>query len=159
MPNIARAWGRSRWNDNDGTLVDEDVRKSLLALGGASAVLWLIACVNVRIVQQLLIEGLMLSSVASLLGIALAMLTLRMFEHGLKTQFHIYTTLTPNLRVLSVLLTLTVMSALVSSALPALAAVRAAIEPALRQGATQSGTGRRQHRLRAGLVWRRLRCR
>ncbi|HEX4310271.1 MAG TPA: FtsX-like permease family protein, partial [Acidobacteriaceae bacterium] len=160
------------------SLVDEDVRKSLLALGGASGVLWLIACVNVtslllaratarqreiavrgalgasrwRIVQQLLIEGLMLSSVASVLGIGLAMLTLRMFEHGLKTQFHIYTTLTPNLRVLSVLLALTVMSALVSSAWPAMAAARAAIEPALRQGATQSGTGRRQHRLRAALV-------
>jgi predicted permease len=162
----------------DGTLVNEDVKRSLLALGGASGVLWLIACVNVtslllaratarqreiavrgalgagrwRIVQQLMIEGLMLSSVASLLGIGLAMLTLRTFEHGLKAQFHIYTTLTPNLRVLSVLLALTVMSALVSSAWPALAAARAAIEPALRQGATQSGTGRRQHRLRAGLV-------
>jgi predicted permease len=103
-------------------------------------------------VQQLLIEGLMLSSVASLLGVALEMLTLRMFEHGLKTQFHIYTTLTPNVRVLSVLLALTVMSALVSSAWPAIAAARAAIEPALRQGAAQSGTGRRQHRLRGLLV-------
>jgi predicted permease len=160
------------------SLVDEDVRKSLLALAGASGMLWLIACVNVtslllaratarqreiavrgalgagrwRIVQQLLIEGLMLSSVASGLGIGLAMLTLRMFEHGLKAQFHIYTTLTPNLRVLGALLALTVMSALVSSAWPAMAAARAAIEPALRQGATQSGTGQRQHRLRAGLV-------
>jgi putative ABC transport system permease protein len=31
----------------DGTLVHDSVKKSLLALGGASAVLWLIACVNV----------------------------------------------------------------------------------------------------------------
>jgi predicted permease len=75
-----------------------------------------------------------------------------MFEHGLKAQFHIYTTLTPNLRVLGALLALMVMSALASSAWPAMAAARAAIEPALRQGATQSGTGRRQHRLRAALV-------
>jgi predicted permease len=105
-----------------------------------------------RIVQQLLIEGLMLSGVASLLGIGLAMLTLRMFEHGLKAQFHIYTTLTPNLRVLSVLLALTVMSAVASSVWPAVAAARAPIEPALRQGAVQSGTGRTQHRLRAVLV-------
>ena len=54
--------------------------------------------------------------------------------------------------MLGVLLVLTVMSALASSAWPAIAAARAPIEPALRQGATQSGTGRRQHRLRAVLV-------
>ena len=157
------------------TLVDDSVRKSLLALGGASVVLWLIACVNVtslllaratsrqreiavrgalgagrgQLVQQLLIEGLMLSGVASLLGIVLAMLTLRIFEHGLQTQFSIYTILTPNLRVLGVLLLLTVISALASSVWPAIAAARAPIEPALRQGAARSGTGRTQHRLRA----------
>ena len=160
------------------SLVNEDVRKSLLALGGAAGVLWLIACVNVtslllaratarqreiavrgalgasrwRIVQQLLIEGLMLSSVASALGIGLAMLTLRLFEHGLKAQFSIYTTLTPNLRVVGVLLLLTVVSAAVSSVWPAIAAARAAIEPALRQGGAQSGAARGQHRLRALLV-------
>jgi len=160
------------------TLVDDSVRKSLLALGGASALLWLIACVNVtslllaratarqreiavrgalgasrgRLVQPLLIEGLMLSSAASLLGIVLAMLTLRGFEHGLETQFGIYTALTPNLRVLGALLLLTVISAVASSVWPAIAAARAPIEPALRQGAVQSGTGHTQHRLRTGLV-------
>jgi hypothetical protein len=29
------------------SLVKEDVRKSLMALGGAAGVLWLVACVNV----------------------------------------------------------------------------------------------------------------
>jgi predicted permease len=160
------------------SLVNEDVRKSLMALAGAAGVLWLVACVNVtslllaratarqreiavrgalgasrwQIVQQVLIEGLMLSSAAALLGIGLAMLTLRMFEHGLKTQFSIYATLMPNLRVLGVLLLLTVISTLASSALPAIAASRAPIEPVLRQGAVQSGIGRTQHRLRTALV-------
>jgi predicted permease len=160
------------------TLVDDSVRKALLALGGAAALLWLIACVNVtslllaratarqreiavrgalgasrgRIVQQLLIEGLMLSGAAALVGIALAIVTLRGFEHGLETQFGIYTMLSPNLHVLGVLLLLTVISALTSSAWPALTAARAPIEPSLRQGTAQSGMGRKQHRLRAALV-------
>lgn len=160
------------------SLVKGDVRKSLLALFGAAGVLWLIACVNVtslllaratarqreiavrgalgasrwRIVQQLLIEGLLLSGAASLLGVGLATLTLRLFEHGLTTQFHIYTKMTPNLSVVGVLLALTVVSALVSSAWPAIAAAKTAIEPALRQGGSQSGAGRTQFRMRALLV-------
>ncbi len=160
------------------SLVKGDVRKSLLALFGAAGVLWLIACVNVtslllaratarqreiavrgalgasrwRIVQQLLIEGLVLSGVASLLGVGLATLTLRLFEHGLTTQFQIYTKMTPNLSVVGVLLALTVVSALVSSAWPAIAAAKTAIEPALRQGSSQSGAGRTQFRMRALLV-------
>ena len=94
----------------------------------------------------------MLSSAASVMGVALAMLTLRAFEHGLRAQFGISTVLTPNLRVLGGALPLTVISALASSVWPAIAAARAPIEPALRQGAMQSGTGRTQHRLRAVLV-------
>jgi predicted permease len=164
-----------RYSDS---LVESNLRQSLMALSGAAGVLWLIACVNVtslllaratarqreiavrgalgasrwRIVQQLLIEGSMLSSIAAVAGIGLAMLTLHMFEHGLSSQFNIHTHLTPNLRVLAVLLGLTIVSAVVCSVWPALAAVRAALEPALRQGSSSSGTGRAQHRLRAGLV-------
>ncbi len=160
------------------TLVTDNVRKSLLALGSASALLWLIACVNAtslllsratvrkreiavrgalgagrgRIVQQLLIEGLMLSSAAALVGVALSFLMLRIFEHGLQTQFSIFTVLTPNVRVTGVLLVLTVISAGVSSVWPAIAAARAPIEPALRQGSMQGGIARRQHKLRAALI-------
>ena len=95
------------------SLVEGNVRKSLLALSAAASMLWLIACVNVTslllaratarqreiavrgalgasglsIVQQLLIEGLVLSVTASLLGVLLVTVTLRLFEHGLTTQY------------------------------------------------------------------------
>jgi predicted permease len=160
------------------TLVKDDVRKSLLALLGASAVLWLIACVNVaglmlarassrqreiavrgalgasrwQIVRQLLTEGLVLSVLASLAGLALAQLTLRLFAHALIMQFGIHERLTPSLSVLAALVGLTVLTALFSSLWPAIGAARTAIEPALRQGSSQSGAGRSQHRLRAVLV-------
>ena len=160
------------------SLVGNDVRKALLALSAAAAVLWLIACVNVmslllarasarqqeiavrgalgasrwRIVQQLLIEGAVLSGTASLLGLGLAVLTLKLFEHALTTQFNIHTRLTPNLLVIAALLGLTAVSALLSSVWPAIGAARASIEPALRQAGGQSQAARIHHRTRALLV-------
>ncbi len=160
------------------TLVKDDVKKSLFALLCASGVLWLIACVNVaglmlarassrqreiavrgalgasrwQIVRQLLIEGLVLSVLASLAGLALAQFTLQLFAHALVTQFGIHEKLTASLSVLAALVGLTVLTALFSSLWPAVGAARTAIEPALRQGSAQSGSGRVQHRLRAILV-------
>jgi predicted permease len=160
------------------SLVGRDVSNGLLALFGAAVVLWLIACVNVtslllarstarqreiavrgalgasrgQIVLQLLIEGLVLSGIASLLGLGLAVLTVRLFEHALTTQFNIHATLTPNASVILILLGLTLVSALLASIWPAIGAARASIEPSLRQGSAQGGTGRAQHRTRALLV-------
>ena len=111
-------------------------------------VLWLIACVNVtslllaratarqreiavrgalgasrgQIVLQFLIEGLVLSGIASLLGLGLAVLTVRLFERALTTQFNIHATLTPNASVILILLGLTLVSALLASIWPAIAA-------------------------------------
>jgi predicted permease len=156
------------------SLVDSDLQKSLWALFGASGVLWLIACVNVtslllaratarqreiavrgalgascrRIVQQLLVEGLVLSLGASLLGGGLSMLTLQAFHYALTQQFHIDAPMTPDLPVISALLGLTVMSALLACLWPAYVAAHAAIEPALRQGSS----GARQYRTRFSLV-------
>ena len=160
------------------SLVRGDLRKALFALFGASGLLWLIACVNVtslllarstarqreiavrgalgasrgQIVQQLLIEGLLLSGFASILGIGIATLTLKLFEHGLTTQFNIHQRLTPNPSVIVALLGLTMLSALLTSAWPAIGAAKASIEPALRQGSQQNGAGRVQHRTRTLLV-------
>jgi len=54
--------------------------------------------------------------------------------------------------VILILLGLTLVSALLASIWPAIGAARASIEPALRQGSTQGGTGRAQHQTRALLV-------
>jgi predicted permease len=162
----------------DDTLVGSDLSKALLALFGASGVLWLIACVNGtslmlarstirqreiavrgalgasrwRIVQQLAIEGLVLSAIASALGLGLAMLMLKLFERGLTHQFHIHENMAANLTVISLLATLTIVSALLCSVWPALIAARSPIEAALRQGGPQSSTGVVQYRTRASLV-------
>ena len=160
------------------SLVNSDLRKPLLALFAASALLWLIACVNstslmlaratsrqreiavrgalgasrCRIVQQLAVEGLVLSTIASALGLGLAMLMLKLFEHGLTTQFHIHEKMTPNITIIGLLIILTVAGALLSSVWPAIVAARAPIEAALRQASPQSSSGVVQYRTRASLV-------
>jgi predicted permease len=162
----------------DDTLVGSDLKKALLALFGASGILWLIACVNStslmlarattrqreiavrgalgasrwRIVQQLAIEGLVLSTIASAVGLGLAMLMLKLFEHGLTKQFHIYERMIANSTVIGLLVALTMVSALLCSVWPALVAARAPIEPGLRQGGPQSSAGVVQYRTRASLV-------
>jgi predicted permease len=162
----------------DDSLVVSDLKKALLALFAASGVLWLIACVNGtslmlaraaarqreiavrgalgasrwRIVQQLAVEGLVLSALASALGLGLAMLMLKLFEHGLTQQFHIHEKMTANLTVIGALAALTIVSALLCSVWPAFVAAKASIEPALRQGGPQSSGGGVQYRTRASLV-------
>ena len=164
-------------SDYASSLIKPEVRRALLALFAASALLWIIASVNVaglllargtirqreiavrgalgasraRIVQQLLLEGLMLSIGGSLLGLGLAFGLLNLFAHGLSMELHLRHT-TPGWRSIAVLLALTLFSALVSALWPALSSARASIEPALRQGAPQSGVSRAQHRTRAFLV-------
>jgi len=162
----------------DDSLMGSDLRRSLLALFGASAILWLIACVNAaslmlaraiarqreiavrgalgasrwRIVQQLVVEGIVLSALSSTIGLGLAMLILKLFERGLASQFHIHEKITPNPAVIAVLLGLTATSALLCSVWPAIVAARASIEPALRQGGQQSSAAPVQYRTRALLV-------
>ena len=125
------------------TLVDASLKKGLIALLAAAGVLWLIACVNVtnlflvrattrqreiavrgalgasrmRIMQQLLFEGLILSAVASLLGSLLAMGAIRIFEKQIPA--HLRLTISPgaNVTVLLALVGLTLLTTLFASAL------------------------------------------
>ena len=156
----------------------KDLRHALLALTAASGLLWLIACVNAtnlllarastrqreiamrgalgasprRLMQQLIVEGLLLSGIAALLGTGLAYAAVIAFHHALKRALPFSVPAAPGLAVLAALAALTIVSAVVSSAGPAFLAACSPIEPALRQGGQQSGVSRRQHRLRGGLV-------
>jgi len=161
------------------TLVPPDTRQALLALLAASLVLWLIAVVNVtnlllargtarqreiamrgalgatraRVLRQILIEGLIFTAAASLLGMGLATASIRLLARQLRSYLPTGAPpLMPDRWILLALLGLTVLTAIVASLWPAWMAVRAPIEPALRQGGVQAGAGRRHHRLRGALV-------
>jgi predicted permease len=160
------------------SLVATNMSEALLVLFGAAAVLWLITCVNAtslllahstvrhreiairaalganrrQIVQQFLVEGLILSAAASLVGLGLAILILRLFGYVLATQFNIHTPLTPNASVVLVLLALTLVTALAFSVWPAVSASRASVESALRTGNTGTSPGRTQLRTRSFLA-------
>lgn len=160
------------------SLVAADLRKALLALLAASGVLWLIAAVNVtnlllarsaarereiamrgalgashwRIVQQFLVEGLVLSCAATLLGSVLALAAVHLSRPFVPAHLNVDLSIHLNLTLLAVLCGLTVLTAVVSSAWPAFLAMRAPIEPALKQGSLQSGVGNRHKRIRSILV-------
>ena len=150
------------------TLVDASLKRGLVTLLAAAAVLWLIACVNVtnlflvrattrqreiavrgalgasrmRIMQQLLFEGLILSGVASLLGSLLAMVSIRIFEKQIPAHLPVIISARANVTVLLALVGLTLLTTLFSSAWPSFLAVHMPIEAALKQGGLQSGTNR-----------------
>ena len=160
------------------SLVAADLKKALLALLAASGVLWLIASVNVtnlllargaarqgeiamrgalgagrwRIVQQFLVESLVLSGAATLLGTVMALLAVRLSRGVVPVHLKLDLSTQVNFTILAVLCGLTLLTAVVSSTWPAFLAVRAPIEPALKQGGPQSGTGSRNSRVRSALV-------
>ena len=141
------------------SVVEGNVREALLALLAASSVLWLIACVNVtslllarsasrqrdiavraalgasrwRITRQLLVEGLVLSGAASLLGLGLVSLALKLFEQELTTRFSFQVGFLPNVPLISCLLGLTVLSAVGSFHFCTLGSVASMVPPPVRQ--------------------------
>jgi predicted permease len=156
----------------------KDQRTALLALLGATGVLWLIACANVaclmlartaarrremavrsalgasrwRLIRQTLAEALLLSLIAGAAGLGLAMAALRFFEHSLTTQLDPNLNLSPDGRVLLALLALSLVSTMLFALVPARLASSVVVEQALRQDGAQAGTGRHQHRLQRVLV-------
>ena len=161
-----------------GSLVEKDTKRALGMLLAASGVLWLIACVNVtnlllaramvrqrevavrgalgagrwRIMQQFMAEGLLLSACGAAIGLALALLAVKLFASGMKHHLPFPVAIVPDWRMIAALLSLTVVSALISSVWPAWMSAHAPIEPALKQGGLQGGGARGQNRMRGVLV-------
>ena len=159
------------------SLVEGNIKQALLALLAAASVLWLIACVNVtslmlaranalrreiavraalgasrwRIMRQLLVQGLILSGAACVLGLGLVFVALRLFENQIAAQLNVHIGMQPNGALIFALLGLTIASTALSSVWPALVAARTSIEPVLRQGGCQSG-GSAHQRGRSMLV-------
>ena len=159
------------------TFLGAPTTRALLILLSATGLLWLIACVNVmnlllargtsrqreiamrgalgasrwRILQQLLLEALVLCALAAVLGAGFAEAVVRTFQKAIANQLDLSHPLNLNWPILGALLLLTVATALLASAGPALAAALAPIEPALRQSGA-AGLTRRHYRLRALLV-------
>jgi predicted permease len=160
------------------SLVDSDLRKALLALFAASGVLWLIAAVNAtnivmargaarareiamrgalgasrwRVAQQFIVEGLILSSAAALIGAGLAFTAVRLARSVVPQRLNVDLSIQINPTVLAVLCVLTILTAVLSSVWPAFLAVHAPIEPALKQGSQRSGFSRGQRRICSTLV-------
>ena len=160
------------------TLVQKATRSALYSLLAAALLLWLIACVNAtnlllaraivrqremamrgalgasrwRLTQQLAVESCLLSVLASILGAAIAVCLITAFQHALKNNLPFEVPASINLPVLGALIALTFVSAVLAAAWPAWLAAHSPIEPALKQGGQQSGSSRRHHRLRGGLV-------
>jgi len=165
-------------NPYSDSLVDSDMQRALMMLLAASALLWLIACVNTtnlllarasarqreiavrgalgaghwRIVQQFVVEGLLLSTGGSLIGLGMALLSIKLFAYGIKQHMVMPVPIAPDIRIMLLLLVLTIITALLSSIWPAWMAAHAPVEPALKQGGLQSGSAQKQHRLRGLLV-------
>ena len=167
------------------SLIDTNVKKALLALLAAAGVLWLIASVNVtnlllarsmarqreiamrgalgasrgRVMQQMIVEGLVLSGCAAVLGTGLALGAIKLTGAVAPIHLNVDFSTHVDFTILAGLCGLTLLSAVLSAAWPALIAVRAPIEPALKQGGQQAGSGRRHNRLRSGLVAVEVACR
>jgi predicted permease len=163
-----------RWWDT----VVGDVRPALLAFAAAVLLVWLVACANVaglqltrnsarqrelavrsalgaarsRIVRQLLTECLVLSAVASALGIGLSVALLRIIEHTLLRSLSSTgaVSLHVDFIVLAAVVALTFASTLLFGLLPALSAARSGAQQGLQ--ARAGGPTHRQSRLRDILI-------
>lgn len=156
----------------------QQFRPALLILLAACGMLWMIACANVaslllvrgtarnrevavraalgaghaRLLWQAMTESLLLSTGASAVGLALALLALRAFRQALLQRVDIVRDIHLNFSVLLALAVFTVCTAVVCGIAPALLASSAPPLQALQHGGLQVSAGRRLKHLHDGLM-------
>lgn len=156
----------------------ENAKPALYALNGAIIAVWLIACANVaglmltrtngrrreiairgalgagrqRLIQQFLIESLLLGLGGAALGLGITFISLRLLQHYLENAVFNGNHIHINLAVCLFLLFASCISALLFGLLPAWTAAGISAQEGLREGASSTGTSKRQARLRDAVV-------
>lgn len=160
------------------SLTDTRVRQALLDLLLATGIFWIIACVNVtsllfarnvsrqhetamrralgagrwRLIQQFLIEGLLFSFAATVVGVLLAIMAICVLHGIIISHLPMPIALGVNIRVLVTLICLTFFTSLFSCGMPALRSVHMPIWMALRRDAKQGRSRYHHTRIRSALV-------
>jgi putative ABC transport system permease protein len=159
-------------------MVVADVRGRVLVLSGAVAVVLLIACANVAslllaralsrrreiairtamgagramIMRQLLIESILLSLVAGLLGVGLGWVATRAFKVVAASQMPQGIPISMDLRVLLFAVTISLLTGVVFGIFPALQLARTNLNTTLREEGASTSAGRERTQMRGLLV-------
>jgi predicted permease len=157
--------------------ISGQVRRPLLILLGAVALVLFVACANVanlflsravarqremgvrvalgasrhRLFQMLLVESLLLALVSGAVGLLIANWVLRAVPAVLTASLPGVSDVSLDIRVVSFTMGLSMVTALFFGLVPMIAGMKRELTDALREGSRSAG-GRRQHRLQGGLV-------
>jgi predicted permease len=176
LPDVQRGWDLRVESLQD--VYVGRIRRPLVILQGAVFALLVIACANVaglllaqglarrrelairtaigsnwwRIIRQLTVETLLLTSIAGLLGLLIASVGLRAFVRLGPADFPRLNEIGMDVRVFAVTLLISVLTGMVFGALPFMQVSRADLTAALRESSRSATLGPRQQRLRSGFV-------